>query len=295
MNRSILVVVLLSIVLTVVPTVADAQLAANWIIPATANTPGNGGTYWKTDLSIHNPQSWELPLLVQFLETGKVNDTVPTLDLVIYPYETINLWDVLGPDLFDVHGTGAILIYVPPNESCPDLECQFLVTSRTYTSDPSGGAGEFGQALPGAALLEGTDWLTFGYAAGILNDNLDFRCNIGVASWTPEWTQVAVDLQDATGAIVDTQIFDLPPFGHLQRRLRNTVTGGSLVFYLIEGPVDAFVYPYASVVNNVTGDPSYFFARYSSVGVAAMRKSKPAPSYPKRGHAVHWSRIALTR
>lgn len=295
MNRSILVVVLLSIALTVVPAVADAQLAANWIIPAAANTPGNGGTYWRTDLSIHNPQSWELPLLVQFLETGQVNDTVPTLDLVIYPYETINLWNVLGSDLFDVHGTGAILIYVPPNESCPDLECQFLVTSRTYTSDPSGGPGEFGQALPGAALLEGTDWLTYGYAAGILNGGLDFRCNIGVASWTPEWTQVAVDLQDATGAIVDTQIFDLPPFGHLQRRLRGSVTGGSLVFYLIDGPGDAFVYPYASVVNNVTGDPSYFFARYSSVGVTAKRISDPTPSFPKRGRTIDWSRPSAIR
>lgn len=295
MNRSFLIVVLISIALAFVPTVADAQLAASWIIPAAANTPGNGGTYWKTDVSIHNPQSWELPLVVQFLETGQVNDFVPTLDLVIYPYETINLWDVLGPDLFDTRGTGALLIYVPADEPCPDLECRFLATSRTFTSDPSGGFGEFGQALPGAALLEGTDWLTYGYAAGILNDGLDFRCNVGVASWTAEWTQVAVDLQDADGAIIDTQVFDLPPFGHLQRRLRTSVTGGSLVFYLTDGPNDAFVYPYASVVNQVTGDPSYFFARYSSVGVAAKRNSDPAPSYPKRGRTVHWSRPGTNR
>ncbi|RLE21843.1 MAG: hypothetical protein DRJ65_15160 [Acidobacteria bacterium] len=295
MNRSILVLILAAFVLVIGTGIANAQLAANWIIPAVANTPGNGGTYWSTDVSIHNPQSWELPLIVQFLETGQVNDFVPTLDLVIYPYETINLWDVLGPDLFDVGGTGALLIYVPPEEPCPDLECLFLATSRTYTSDPSGGFGEFGQALPGAALLEGTDWLTYGYAAGILNDGLDFRCNIGVASWTPDWTQVAVDVQDETGAIVDTEIFDLPPFGHLQKRLRTEVMGGSLVFYLIDGPNDAFVYPYASVVNQTTGDPSYFFARFSGAGVSAKRNSKTIPSLPKRGRAVDWSRTALSR
>ncbi|MCK5377983.1 MAG: hypothetical protein KAJ78_01215 [Acidobacteria bacterium] len=295
MHRSNMVLVLAAFLLAFGPGIADAQLAASWIIPAVANTPGNGGTYWSTDISIHNPQTWELPLTVQFLETGKVNDFVPTLDLVIYPYETINLWDVLGPDLFDVRGTGALLIYVPPGEPCPDLECQFLATSRTYTIDPLGGFGEFGQALPGAALLEGTDWLTYGYAAGILNDGLDFRCNIGVASWTPFWTQVAVDVQDANGAIVDTQIFDLPPFGHLQRRLRTSVTGGSLVFYLIDGPADAFVYPYASVVNQITGDPSYFFARYSGVGVSAKRSLEPTPSYPQRGQVVHWSRPGSKR
>ncbi len=295
MHRSKMVLVLVAFLLACGPGIADAQLAASWIIPAVANTPGNGGTYWSTDVSIHNPQTWELPLTVQFLETGKVNDFVPTLDLLIYPYETINLWDVLGPDLFNVRGTGALLIYVPPDEPCPDLECQFLATSRTYTIDPMGGFGEFGQALPGAALLEGTDWLTYGYAAGILNDGLDFRCNIGVASWTPDWIQVAVDVQDANGAIVDTQIFDLPPFGHLQRRLRTPVTGGSLVFYLIDGPADAFVYPYASVVNQITGDPSYFFARYSGVGVPAKRSLEPTPSYPQRGRVVHWSRPGSKR
>ena len=295
MNRTMLVFMLVALPLVFGSTVADAQLAASWILPAVANTPGIGGTYWSTDVSIHNPQNWELPLTVQFLETGQVNDFVPTLDLVIYPYETINLWDVLGPDLFDVRGTGALLIYVPQEEPCPDFECLFLATSRTYTSDPAGGFGEFGQALPGAALLEGTDWLTYGYAAGILNGGVDFRCNIGVASWTPEWTQVAVDVQDATGAIVDTQIFYLPPFGHLQERLRAAVMGGSLVFYLIDGPGDAFVYPYASVVNQITGDPSYFFARFSGVGVPAKKKSKTTPSFPKRGRAVTWSRTALSR
>lgn len=283
-------VVFLITILAMAPAVADAQLAANWMIPASANTPGNGGTYWRTDLSIHNPQSWDLPVLVQVLETGQVNDVVPTLDLVIYPYETVNLWDVLGPDLFDISGTGAILVYVPPEEPCPDLECHFLATSRTYTSDPLGGVGEFGQALPGAALLEGTDWLTFGYAAGILNDGDGFRCNIGVASWTPEWTQVAVDVQDSSGAIIDTVVFDLPPFGHLQRRLQTPVEGGSLVYYLTEGPENSWVYPYASVVNQQTGDPSYFFARYSGVGVATKRAISAEPSFPRRGRSVHWAR-----
>ena len=295
MKYSLLFVFVATTVLTFAPATADAQLASSWIIPAAANTPGNGGTYWRTDVSIHNPQNWQLPLLVQVLETGRVNDIVDTLDVVVSPYETINLWDVLGPDIFNISGTGAILIYVPPEEPCPDSECLFLVTSRTYTLDPSGGIGEFGQTLPGAALLEGTDWLTYGYAAGILNDGSDFRCNIGVASWTPAWTKVAVDLQDATGAIIDTQVFDLPPFGHLQRRLRTSVTGGSLVFYLIDGPNDAFVYPYASVVNNITGDPSYFFARYSSVGVVAKKTVDPKPLYPKRGRTVHWTQPDATR
>ncbi|MCD4750038.1 MAG: hypothetical protein K8R59_11755 [Thermoanaerobaculales bacterium] len=263
-----------------------AQLSDAWMVPAAANTGGVGGTYWRTDISIHNPQDVTLPVVVQFLETGFDNTVVPTLDLDIFPWETVNLWDVLGPDLFAIQGTGAFLVYVPLEVVCPENSCDFLVTSRTYTIDPWGGVGEFGQAIPGAALLEGTDWYTFGYATGILNDGAGFRCNIGVASWTGDWTMVQVDVQDEFGNILDSEIFDLPPFGHLQKRLRQTVTGGTLVFYVIDGPADAFVYPYASIVDQDTGDPSYFFAKYSGVGASAKSGQRLSADFPGRGRMV---------
>ena len=265
---------------------AAAQLSDAWILPATANTDGNNGTYWMTDVSIQNPQNWTLPILVQALESGQPNVSVPTLEIDVLPWETVNLWDVLGPDWFDIYGTAAMLIYVPGNVSCPDNSCDFLVTSRTYTPDPWSTNGEFGQAIPGAALLEGTDWYTFGYATGILNDDDTFRCNIGVASWTDEWTMVYADIQDADGTIVDTEVFDLPPFGHLQRRMRTPVVGGTAVFYLVDGPDDAFVYPYVSVVNQDTGDPSYFFARYSGVGVEAKSRKRSTVDFPAHGRIV---------
>lgn len=265
---------------------ATAQLSDAWIVPAAANTEGNGGTYWHTDLSIQNPQNWELPIVVQVLKSGQINTSVPTLDLDILPWETVNLWDVLGPDLFASSGTAALLVYVPQGVDCPENSCDFLVTSRTYTEDPWSANGEFGQAISGAALLEGTDWSTFGYATGILNDDDFFRCNIGVASWTGEWTMVYADIQDTAGNVIDTEVFDLPPFGHLQRRLREPVVGGTAVFYIVDGPSDAFVYPYVSVVNQATGDPSYFFARYSGVGAAAKNRSRSSVAFPARGGTV---------
>ena len=84
---------------------AWAQLSDAWIVPAAANTPGDGGTYWHTDLSIQNPQTWTLPLVVQVLESGQSNTSVPTLDLDVLPWETVNLWDVLGPDVFAIYGS----------------------------------------------------------------------------------------------------------------------------------------------------------------------------------------------
>lgn len=254
------------LITAVAPVPIEAQLAADWMVPAVAHNRGSQGTFWKTDVSLHNPHEFDLPIVVQALPSDTVNLEVPTLTFTIYPWETINLWDVLGPDVFDVEGTAAIIAYADPALRCDPIEdCHFLVTSRTYTPEQSGD-GEYGLTVPGAAISSATDWSTYGYAAGVLNDGDFFRCNAGVASWTPDWTRVRLDIQNADGQIVMSEVFDVPPYGHVQRRLLTSGYGGSLVFYLESGPDDASVFPYATVINQQTGDASYFFASSSVVG-----------------------------
>lgn len=251
---------------------AHAQLAADWMVAAAAHTGGVGGTFWRTDLSLHNPQEYELPVVVQMLPSDTANWQAAALHVTLSSWETVNLWDVLGPDLFDHHGTAALMVYAETWLDCDPIErCHFLVTSRTYTLDPQDHEGEFGQTLPGIDYWRAVDWTRYGYAAGILNDGEFFRCNIGVASWSPDWTVVAVDVQDSAGNILATRELELPPFGHVQQRLPTAVEGGSLVFYLVDGPDDAQVFPYASVVDQTTGDPSYQGAVASTVGVAAAK------------------------
>jgi hypothetical protein len=252
---------------------AAAQLSLQWIVPASANTAGVGGTYWRTDLSLHNPQAFDLPVVLQFLPSDRDNQVADTLNLTLSPFETLNLWDVLGPDSFAVGGTGALLVFADWSLPCDPLEdCDFLVTSRTYTVDPVGGAGEYGQTIPGSAPWQGIDWDTLGYAAGILNDGQRFRTNIGIASWIGDWTTVAVDIQNADGAIISSLSVDVPPFGHVQRRLSTEVEGASLVFWIEDGVDDALVFGYASVVDELTGDASFQLAQPSPVGFASVLK-----------------------
>jgi hypothetical protein len=258
----------------------EAQLAADWMVPAAAHNRGSKDTFWRTDLSLHNPHEYDLPVVVQVLPSDTVNFEVPTLAFTIYPWETVNLWDVLGSDVFDLEGAAAILAYADPTLRCDPIEdCHFLVTSRTYTPEP-GGEGEYGLTVPGAAISSATDWSTFGYAAGVLNDGDFFRCNAGVASWTPEWTRVRLDIQDADGQIVTSEVFDLPPYGHVQRRLLTSGYGGALVFYLESGPGDALVFPYATVINQQTGDASYLFASSSVVGSSVAKSFRPPKGRP---------------
>jgi hypothetical protein len=261
---------------------AAAQLATDWAIPAVAHTEGRRGTFWRSDVSLHNPHSFDLPVVVQLLPSTSENWEAPTLTLTLYPYETVNLWDALGPDVFDFVGTGAMLAYADTSLACDPIEtCQFMVTSRTYTVDPWGGIGEFGQAIPGVDVWHGVDWEHYGYAAGILSDGTAFRCNVGVASWTPGWTTVRVDVQHADGTILATHQIDVPPYGHVQQRLSTEVVGGSLVFYLVDGPDEALVFPYASVVDQDTGDPSFVACNSSVVGLEVAKvEGVPRPLRP---------------
>jgi hypothetical protein len=284
---AVAVMAISALIMTPVGEQAEAQLAADWMVPAAAHNRGAKNTFWRTDLSVHNPHEYDLPIVVQVLPSNTVNFDVPTVSLTLYPWETVNLWDVLGPDVFDLEGSAAVLAYADPSLRCDPIEdCHFLVTSRTYTPEQGGGTGEYGLTVPGAAVAKATDWATFAYAAGVLNDGEAFRCNAGVASWTSDWTRVRLDVQSADGQIVTSEVFDVPPFGHVQRRLLASGYGGALVFYLESGPGDALVFPYATVVNQETGDASYLFATPSVVGASVAksfraierRPDTPAPS-----------------
>jgi hypothetical protein len=63
--------------------------------------------------------------------------------------------------------------------------------------------------------------------------------------------------------------------------LPETSDGSSLVFYLDQGPTDSLVFPYATVINQETGDASYFFAEASPVGVTVAKASGPPARRPQ--------------
>ena len=273
LHRMIITIALLAPALA--PSPVAAQLSLQWMVPAAANTAGLNGTYWHSDLSLHNPHSFELPVILQFLPSDSDNQVADTLYLTLEPWATFNLWDVLGSNYFATEGTGAILVFADWDLSCDPIEdCDFLVTSRTYTLDQGGGGGEYGQTIPGSSTWVGIDWSTLGYAAGILNDGLNFRTNVGIASWSADWTSVVVDVQNADGAIVESFSIEVPPFGHVQERLPTQIEGGSLVFWLEDGPDDALVFGYASVVDQITGDASFQLAQPSLVGFAWAKVSE---------------------
>lgn len=251
------------------------ELTSAYAVTAAANTAGKLGTDWHTDLTLYNPQQHAVPVVLHFLPSGQSNSgQVPTVTFEVLPWETLNLWDVLGPKGFNARGkTGALLVYADEDRiTCSGTSCEFAVFSRTYTLDPKGGRGEFGQAFAGVAAHLGLDWSVIAYLPQLTN-NADFRTNLGVASWTPAWVKVRVELQDASGSVIQAKDHLVPPFGHIQWALDRTLTGGTAAVFMVDGPADAMVYPYASVVNNVYGDAVTVEAHYTSVGLSAQSAS----------------------
>jgi hypothetical protein len=271
--------------LVLAATATAREMTSAYIVTAVANNAGAGGTDWHSDLTLYNPHEHSLPVVLQFLPTARDNSgSVPTVELELYPWETLNLWDVLGPNGFDARGQiGALLAYADEERiDCDSIAsaCDFAVFSRTYTLRPGGGAGEYGQALPGFPSHLGLDWSVIAYLPQAMNDG-DFRTNLGVASWTGSFVRIRLELQDPGGAVIDRQDVWLPPFGHAHWRMEARVTGGTVAVWILDGPADAMVFPYASVVNEATGDPVNVEGHLTAVGLtvqaARMRSTRPAP------------------
>lgn len=297
MSRRLLGMVLL---LAAPVSLTARELTSVYVVTAAANKAGLEGTDWHTDLTLYNPHEYALPVVLQFLPTGKSNvGSVPTVTFDLASWQTLNLWDVLGPNGFDARGkTGALFVYADDQETtCEGTSCDFAVFSRTYTLNPSGGAGEFGQAVPGFPANLGLDRSVIAFLPQV-SDDVDFRTNLGAASWTDAMVLVRFDLQDTDGNVIDRRDHWVPPYGHVQWRLERNVTGGTVAAYIQQGPSDAVVFPYASVVNWVTGDAVNIEAHHTTVGVSTTQVKAArslARSWPPRAPVASFSLTELQR
>jgi hypothetical protein len=255
------------------------ELTSAYVITAAANKQGWSGTDWHTDLTLYNPHKKVLYVVLQFLPTGQDNSagtlTAPLIDL--QPWETLNLWDVLGPTGFAARGqTGALLVYADTKANdCANAGtsgCDFVVFARNYTLNPLGGGGEFGEDFAGFPANLGLDRSVIAYLPQ-LTDDPEFITSIGAASWTNGWVTVQVDLQDTTGRIVYSYSSIIPPYGHWQDRIPTGIAGGTAAVFITDGPSDAMIYPYATVRSAITGDPTTVEAQITTVGLAAQAAS----------------------
>jgi hypothetical protein len=246
-------------ILLLIAATAAAQVNDTYVIPAAGNTAGAFNTRWSTQFSLFNPQTYPLKVSITF---------VPTLGgqgvekLVSVPANAVSFSDNILGDLFNLEGGGALLVATFPedNPGVPDtvIARAFLVISDTFNNSRS---GTFGQTIPG--IWTGLqDYSTDGISAvahGIRNlSSQGWRTNVGAVNLGRVSVAMRINVYDINGNTIARNLpFNLPPLAHMQDSLPVQVDRGSLEFFVDDSTKQAVVFPYVSVIDNLSGDPSY--------------------------------------
>jgi hypothetical protein len=242
-----------------------AQVNDTYVIPAVGDLPGANQTVWASQFSLFNPQPYPLKVSLTFLPTlGSPATDNGTELLITVPANATFFADNLMKEVFNRQGVeGALLVatFAADNPTVPDdvVSRAFLVDSSTYNNARS---GTFGQSIPGifAGLQDvASDGIT-GVVHGIRHSlsPQGFRTNVGAVNLGRFSTTMRVTVFDADGRTIRRDIpFVLPPQGHLQQALPVAVDRGSIEFAVDDPHKDAVVFAYASVIDPLSGDPTY--------------------------------------
>jgi len=137
---------------------------------------------------------------------------------------------------FQRRGIGLLTLVLPP---------AFIVTSRTFT-DSGIDTGTFGQFIPlGDNASSGTLDLIH------VESSRSFRTNIGL--WSPATATARVTIFDSAGEAVEQHDLALLPLRLVQFPVTAAIVNGRARIEVLSGLVTA----YASIIDNVSGDPIF--------------------------------------
>jgi PKD repeat protein len=213
-----------------------APIEKSLIIPAVGRTPGANGTFWRSDVTLFNPNAEAMNVTLRYNGTNK--------SLNLAARDTEVLADILSS--FGA-SAGSGPLYLSWSAATGPV-----AMSRTYTSVETGGT--YGQSVEPIAALGATS-----YVPGLRNDG-SFRSNVGFLNG---------------GSAEETfTVLVLSPFG--TELARNTITlaaqeqrqysvsslfpnvNASSFTLAVQGDAGAQLFAYGSMVDNASGDPVFF-------------------------------------
>jgi hypothetical protein len=235
---------------------ASGQLVAlrpstqQFLIPAAGAQAGNGGTFFRSDITIVNYRAAEQRIRLQWLPQDVNGGSGPAVEVTIAASSGIASEDFVT-NVMQRSGLGAILVTAIDANGQPDSGAQLVGTSRIWTPQP-GTAGTTSQSLPSIATTDISS-----SAVSILGARRDtrYRTNVGIVNLSG-----------------DVQTFQVVVFGTFGSEVRQIdVQPQSMVLFAVTGAASTtplqiqvqnrttvafstkFV-AYASSVDNVTGD-----------------------------------------
>jgi len=232
------------------------SLGPTLVLPSAAHLDGIGGSHWRTDLVLHNPDWRETQVRIELLVRDQANPTPEWRFVVLPGGRSLRIEDVVGR-LFAFEG--AAPLRVTPTATA------ILASARTYNDS---GSGSYGQLIEGIAEA---DAIPAGRTARLIGlaesgrDDTGFRTNLGLVSVSGEPMEVEVELRNADGTTLGTLTVELAPWESVQldRVFTSTTTepiDAGLALVRTATPAGRF-FAYASVIDNRTHDPQYVPAR----------------------------------
>lgn len=239
-----------SLQLTVTSPVMDSDL----YVPASAHTSGINGTNWRSDLSIHNPGQAQAAYRIEMLLRDHDNSLPRSKSFTLSIGETITYHDILS-SLFDTSGAASLRVVTTAGK--------IMVTSRTYNQLDH---GSFGQLVPAIARAQA---IAFGQEARMIGLShtsaalgTGSRVALGLVNASPAAITVQADFRAHNGVhLGSSQLFELQPFEFRQIEAvfelvaNDPVSDGVIIVRTLTGGARFFAY--ASVVDNITGDPIF--------------------------------------
>lgn len=233
-------------------TITELPQEQHYWVCTGAHQPGYNNTIWRTDLEVHNPGSTKITYRVSLLKRDTDNRDAETHDFTLHPGRSAHHGDIL----FDPFGfEGAAALRVTPSGG------PLLVHSRTYNQV---GIGSYGQFVPGLTNLQAVRHGIEGRLVGLFHDpglTRGFRTNLGFVNASPAPIAVELSFYVPVGTQMGTRTIELKAYEHKQVNrayemvTQSVINGGFILARTTTVGGSFFVY--ASMVDNVTGDPIY--------------------------------------
>lgn len=218
-------------------------------LPAIGNITGASGIFL-TDLSLSNTSNATVVTRATFIDHDGSSASTAPVSLTLDAHQTLRMSDALGTLFGVTQGYGALQL------TTLDGSSSLVATARVYTPSLTTN-GTVGQQIN---AITTQDLRVRGSLLG-LEQNAAFRSNVAFLNPGASVVPVTLELRDETGNVLTSRTLDLPPSRYLQRSLLSLFAGVSFpsdsavtLSFQTSTPIFAF----ASVIDNQTGDPSFF-------------------------------------
>jgi len=245
-----LVAVIVAVSCTLV--LATSDQASEIYIPGVAHVSGSNNSSWRTDLEVRSVGTIGARFRIDLLREGRDNTNYPSVTLDLPAGQAHRYEDVLDI-LFGFEGTATLRITI--------LDGDVRATSRTFNTTPE---GTFGQYIGGTDFSDvfatGNDATLIQLTSSPSNDS-GFRTNLGLVNLEGFPATIDIDLYLADLTILGRVSVDLEPYeydqidGIFSRVSSDPVADGIAITRA--ATTGARYLTYASVIDNLTGDPIY--------------------------------------